>query len=81
MQEKQAVSDTLSTIKTLVNALTYATSQCNNEALRSTYCAYRNQLETLQFEIYQVAKQHGYYVPAAPAGQADIEAVKTAISG
>ena len=40
----------------------------------------RNKLEDIQWELYLIAKQKGYYVPAAPAGQADIDQVKQSIS-
>ena len=40
----------------------------------------RNKLENLQWQTYLLAKEKGYYVPAAPAGEADITQVKNAIS-
>ena len=39
----------------------------------------RNVLENIQWHVYLIDKEKGYYVPAAPAGQADIEQVKNAI--
>lgn len=80
MNEKQAVADTLSSTNALINMLTYSVMQSNNKNLRDTFQNARNQMESLQWEIYLVAKQKGYYTPAAPAGQADIDAVKNAIS-
>lgn len=81
MNEKDAVSDTLSSCKEIINTLTYSVMQSNNKNLRDTLQNFRDQMEALQWETYLVAKQKGYYVPAAPAGQADIDAVKTAVSG
>ena len=81
MQEKEAVSDTLTGVNALLNMLAYDIMQSNNKSLRDTFVKYRNEIEDLQWKIYVFARDNGYYVPAAPAGQADIEAVRTAISG
>lgn len=80
MQEKEAIGDTLSTCNAVINMLNYSILQSNDKALRDTFVTYRNQMEDLQWQIYVVAKDKGYYIPAAPAGQADINAVKTAVS-
>lgn len=76
MGEKEAIADTLSTCNAIINMLTYSVMQSNNKNIRDTFQNYRNQFENLQWEIYLVAKQHQYYKPAAPAGQADVDAVK-----
>jgi len=81
MNEKEAVADTLAGVNALINMLTYSVMQSNNKSLRDTFVTYRNQFEDLQWQIYVVARDKGYYVPAAPAGQADVDAVKTAVSG
>ena len=81
MDEKQAVADTLAGVNALINILNYAIMQGNNKALRDTFVTYRNQFEDLQWQIYVIARDKGYYIPAAPAGMADIDAVKTAVSG
>lgn len=79
MNEKQAIGDTLASCNALLNMLEYSVMQSNNKSLRDSFVNYRNQFEDLQWQIYVVARDNGYYVPAAPAGQADIDAVKTAI--
>ncbi len=81
MDEKQAVADTLAGVNALLNMLTYNVMQSNNKSLRDTFVTYRNQFEDLQWQIYVVARDKGYYIPAAPAGMADVDAVKTAVSG
>ena len=81
MDEKQAVADTLAGVNALLNMLTYNIMQSNNKSLRDTFVTYRNQLEDLQYQLYVASRDKGYYVPAAPAGQADIDAVKSAICG
>lgn len=80
MNEKQAVADTLSSLNQMISMLTYSGIHTNNKNLKDTFHQARNQIESLQWEIYLIAKQNGYYVPAAPAGQADIDAVKQLVS-
>ena len=81
MNEKEMVPDTLSTTNAVINMLNYSILQSNNKDLKDTLITYRNQLEDLQWQIYVVARDKGYYIPAAPAGMADVDAVKTAVSG
>ena len=80
MNEKQAIADALSSLNAFNNMLTYSVIQSNNKNLRDTFTTFRNQVEDLQWEIYLIAKENGYYVPAAPAGQADIDAVKQVVT-
>lgn len=80
MTEKVAVSDVLASTNSLITMCEYAIEQANNKNFRDTLIQTRNTLENLQWQIYLIAKEKGYYVPAAPAGEADIEQVKNAIS-
>ncbi len=79
MTEKTSVNDVLSSINTLINLLNYSIQQANNKNFRDTLITSRNSLENYQWQIYLIAKEKGYYIPAAPAGQADIEQVKNSI--
>lgn len=76
MNEKASVSDTLSELNTVINMLTYSVQQANDKNFRDTCQQFRNVFENIQWNTYEIAKQKGYYKPAAPAGQADIEQVK-----
>lgn len=80
MTEKVAISDVLSTTNSMITMLDYTIEQANNKNFRDTIMQHRNILENLQWEIYLIAKQKQYYVPAAPAGKADIEQVKNSIA-
>lgn len=80
MNEKISVNDTLSCLNSIINLCTYSIQQCNDENLRDELISSRNTLENLQWDTYLVAKEKGYYIPAAPAGVADIEQVKNSIS-
>ena len=80
MTEKVALGDVLSCTNSMINMLNYSIQQANNKNFRDCLIESRNRLEDLQWDIYLISKEKGYYVPAAPAGQADIDQVKSAIS-
>ena len=80
MNEKEAIADALTSCNNLITMLNYGIMHSNNKSFRDTLCNSRNQMEALQWELYLFAKQNGYYVPAAPAGQADVEAVKSFVT-
>lgn len=80
MTEKVAINDTLSSINALIKQCEFAIEQSNNKNFRDMLIQNRNKLENIQWNVYLIAKDKGYYVPAAPAGQADIEQIKNAIS-
>lgn len=80
MTEKIGVSDVLSTLNSTITLINYAIQQSNNKNFRDTLITSRNSLENYQWQIYLIAKEKGYYIPAAPAGAADIEQVKNAIN-
>lgn len=80
MTEKIGISDTLATLNSTISLINYAIQQSNNKNFRDTLITSRNTLENYQWQVYLIAKDKGYYVPAAPAGQADIEEVKNSIN-
>lgn len=80
MTEKIGVNDVLSTLNSLITLINYSIQQSNDKNFRDTLITSRNSLENYQWQIYLIAKDKGYYVPAAPAGQADLEEVKNSIS-
>lgn len=77
MNEKNAVNDTLSTLNSIINMLNYSIQQANNKNFRDELILSRNTLEDYQWQLYLIAKAKSYYIPAAPAGQADIDQVKS----
>ncbi len=80
MTEKIGVNDVLSTLNSLITLINYSIQQSNDKNFRDALITSRNSLENYQWQIYLIAKDKGYYVPAAPAGQADLEEVKNSIS-
>ncbi len=81
MQEKIMVSDALSGINASLESLGYMISQTANQQLRQTLIQMRNASETSQFELFEMAKNHGYYEPAAEASQEEIKQVRDIFSG
>ena len=80
MNEKLAMDSTLSCTNSLITMINYAIQQSNNKNFRDSLVEHRNKLENLQWQVYLISKAKGYYVPAAPAGEADVEQVKQAIN-
>jgi len=81
MNEKLAVGDVLSCLNTSITMITYAIEHSDNEQFRQLLMDSRTKMDNLKWDTYAIAKEKGYYIPAAPAGEADLEQVKTAISG
>lgn len=76
MQEKIMVSDTLTQMNSSLENYGYMISQTANQQLRQQLIQMRNACETSQYELYELAKNHGYYQPASKAKEEDINAVK-----
>lgn len=79
--EKLITNDILGYTHMAINAYTYGILEANNKEFRDTLIQAKDNLEDLEWDLYCFAKQKKYYVPAAPAGKADVEQVKNAISG
>ncbi|MDO4297613.1 MAG: spore coat protein [Lachnospiraceae bacterium] len=76
MDEKTMVSDTLAGINGELVRYGEMIPQTENAQLKQTLKQIRNQCETSQEEIYQIARAKQYYVPAAKATKEEIEHVK-----
>ncbi len=82
MQEKDMVSDILTGTKASIDSYTKAITECANQQLRSTLQQLRNEAEQLQYQLFQIAEQKGYYKPAPPpANTNDIQQVKSGLTG
>lgn len=80
MTEKICINDVLSTLNSMITMINYSIQQSNNKTFRDELIASRNNLENIQWEVYLLAKEKQYYIPAAPAGAADLEQVKNSIN-
>jgi len=80
MQDRDIFNDLLSGTKHSINSYTMAIQETDNQQLRSTWQTLRTEAEQMQYQIYQMAEQKGYYVPAPQADQNDIQKIKSSFS-
>lgn len=81
MDEKTMVNDTLTGINGELVRFGEMISQTENPALKQTLKQFRNACETSQEELYQIARERSYYVPAAKATDSEVQHVKSLFSG
>ena len=77
MDEKTMVNDILAGVKAGLTAYQTAISESENMQLRQAFQQMRNNDESFQYELFKVAQNKGYYVPAAQATVTEIQTVKT----
>ncbi|MDU4960784.1 MAG: spore coat protein [Sporomusaceae bacterium] len=80
MNEKDMLNDYLGMIKGSLATYANVIAETDDTALRSTFQQMRNMDEQRQYQIYQVATQKGYYKPASPAPQQEIQKVKAELT-
>lgn len=76
MQEKTIVNDTLTGINGELVRFGEMIPQTENKELKQTLKQFRNACEMSQEELYQMAREKSYYVPAAKATDEEIQHVK-----
>lgn len=80
MDEKTMVSDTLVGINSELVRYTEMITQTENQELKQCLKQIRNQNETSQEEIYQIARTKQYYVPAAKATDEEVQHVRSILT-
>ncbi|MGO5092999.1 spore coat protein [Clostridium sp. LCP25S3_F10] len=81
MQDKDMMNDTLSMLKASLTGYSTTIAETDNQQLRQEIQQMRNNCETGQYDFYNVAKQKGFYKPAAQASPQQIQTVKSQVSG
>lgn len=81
LQEKVMVNDALADEKTGLTFYANAISECANPQLRSAIQQIRNNCETSQYELFQLAQSKGYYKPAQQASDNEVQQVKSQLQG
>lgn len=76
IEEKTMVADTLAGINGELLRYAEMISQTENKELKQTLKQFRNACEQSQEELYQIAREKTYYVPASQATQEEIAHVK-----
>lgn len=77
MQEKTMVNDILTGMNGELVRYGEMIPQTENMELKQTLKQFRNACELSQEELYQIAREKAYYVPADKAGQEDVQHVKS----
>ncbi|WP_313340160.1 spore coat protein [Sedimentibacter sp.] len=80
MNEKDIMNDCLAMIKGSLTGYAAIISETDNPQLRQTLQEMRDMDEKRLYELYQTAKQKGYYQPAQIASQNDIMMIKNQLS-
>ena len=77
MDEKTMVNDILAGVKSDLTAYQTAISEAENISLRQAFQQIRNNDESFQYELFKIAQNKGYYIPAQKATVTEINTVKT----
>lgn len=80
MRDQDIINDILAGTKASISSYTTAITECSSQQLRSTLQTLRNEAEQMQYQIYQMAEQRGYYTPAPTASQNDIQQIKSTLT-
>lgn len=81
MQEKQMVNDTLMGINGELVRFGEMIPQTENKELKQTLKQFRNECEQSQEQLYQIAREKAYYVPASKATTEEVNHVKSLFAG
>lgn len=76
MEEKVMVSDALKGMNAQLGGYGQMIPQTENKELKQTLKQMRNQAELSQEQLYQMAKEKGYYTPAQWASDEEVMNVK-----
>lgn len=77
MQEKIMVADTLAGINGELTRYAGMIAQSENKELKQTLKQFRNACEQSQEELYQIAREKSYYVPAEKATEQEVAHVRS----
>lgn len=77
MQEKIMVADTLAGINSELTRYAGMIAQSENKELKQTLKQFRNACEQTQEELYQIAREKSYYVPAQQATAEEVAHVRS----
>lgn len=80
LDEKTMVADTLTAVNGELLRYSEMITQTGNPQLKQTLKQIRNQCEMSQEEIYNIARERNYYVPAAEAKADEISHVKSVLT-
>ena len=80
MTEKNMVSDALTGVNGELKMFGDMIPQTENKELKQCLKQLRNECETSQEKLYQIAREKSYYVPAQKASTQEIEHVRNILT-
>ena len=80
MQEKDMVSDVLSSLKSSLTNYGRGIGECEDQELRQTIQQIRNQCEHYHYQMFKVAEQKNYYKPAQKASDHQIQQLRSELT-
>lgn len=80
MEEKIMVADTLEGINSELKKYADMIPQTENKELKQTLKQFRNAAEMSQEQIYSIARERQYYIPAAKATEDEVSHVRNLFS-
>ena len=80
MHEKDMVLDILSGTKASLGSYAKIITETADQNLRKTFQQMRDGDEKFQYDLYNVAKEKGYYITSPMVSQEDANKVKSALS-
>ena len=80
LNEKAMVSDALVGVNGEIKMFGEIIPQTENKELKQCFKQLRNECETSQEKLYQIAREKSYYIPAAKASQQEIDHVKNILT-
>ena len=81
LEDKTMVADTLTGINGELMRFGEMIPQTENKELKTTLKQFRAACEQSQEDLYRIAREKSYYVPAAKATQEEVDHVKSLFSG
>ncbi|WP_069997183.1 spore coat protein [Cellulosilyticum sp. I15G10I2] len=77
LQDKTMVNDTLAMIKNNLTFYANSISECENPELREALQQIRDTCECSQYNLFKLAETKGFYQPAMPANDTEVQQVKS----
>ncbi|MCL2351989.1 MAG: spore coat protein [Firmicutes bacterium] len=80
MQEKDMVLDILSGTKASIGSYAKVITETSDQNLRKTFQQMRDGDEKFQYDLYNIAREKGYYITSPTVSQEDANKVKSALT-
>lgn len=80
MNERDMVLDILSGTKASISNYAKVITECCDQNLRQTFQQMRDGDEKFQYDLYKVAEQKGYYMPAPASNPQDATNIKSKLT-